>query len=47
MNDLKKLFSAKIAECHQCYKNQWKELDTAELIDRAEEIAAVQRLPEV
>ena len=44
MKDLKVQFSEKIAECHQCYKNQWKALDSDELIDRAEEIAAVQRL---
>ena len=44
MNDLKKLFSDKIAECHQNYKAQWEGLETDELIDRAEEIAAVQRL---
>ena len=44
MNDLKIQFSEKIAECHQCYKDQWKALDSDELIDRAEEIAAVQRL---
>lgn len=44
MNDLKKLFSDKIAECHQNYKAQWEGLETDELIDRVEEIAAVQRL---
>ena len=44
MKDLKVQFSEKIAECHQNYKAQWKALDSDELIDRAEEIAAVQRL---
>lgn len=44
MKDLKVQFSEKIAECHQNYKSQWKALDSDELIDRAEEIAAVQRL---
>lgn len=44
MDDLKERFSVKIAECHQNYKAQWKEMNSDELIDRAEEIAAVQRL---
>ncbi len=44
MKDLNVQFSEKIAESHQCYKDQWKEMDFDELIDRAEEIAAVQRL---
>lgn len=44
MKDLKVQFSEKIAECHQNYKAQWKVFDSDELIDRAEEIAAVQRL---
>ena len=44
MKDLKVQFSEKIAECHQCCKDQWKALDSDELIDRAEEITAVQRL---
>ncbi len=44
MKDLNVQFVEKIAECHQCYKDQWKEMVSDELIDRAEEIAAVQRL---
>ena len=44
MKDLNVQFSEKITECHQCYKDQWKALDSDELIDRVEEIAAVQRL---
>ena len=44
MKDLNVHFSEKISECHQNYKAQWKEMDSDELIDRAEEIAAVQRL---
>jgi len=44
MKDLNVQFSEKIAECHRNYMAQWKALDYDELIDRAEEIAAVQRL---
>lgn len=44
MKDLKVQFSEKIAECYQCYKDQWKEMDSNELVNQAEEIAAVQRL---
>ncbi len=42
MNDPKKQFREKIENCYAEYHKQWMQLSTAELIQKAEEVAAVQ-----
>ena len=44
MNDPKKQFREKIENCYAEYHKQWMRLSAAELIQKAEEIAAVQRM---
>lgn len=44
--DIRSVFKRKISACFEQYKEQWMQLNKAELIERAEEIDTVTRMAE-